>query len=92
MKNEEFENAIFPDEDEIADRILVDETTAAMKNKLELKRGCGRNHWWELTEDALWDMIDEHYQICRKHPKQIIDIINLLAMLRMLYSLKGKKV
>lgn len=79
------------DKDYLADYLLAKDTEQAMLEKLEQKRGEGRGGWWEDDEtdcrpnyidEELWKMVDDHYARCKEDPHQIIDVINLLAMIR----------
>lgn len=65
--------------DYAADEIGIDRFSAAMRAKMEKKRGEGRrgwNEWDECTVDMLWSMLSEH--IAKRDP---VDIGNFAMMI-----------
>ena len=90
-KYERFIESITVLSNEKADNVLINHTLQAMNNKLGKKRGEGRCGWWECSKAELWEMVDDHIQRAKNDPHQLIDTINLLAMINFLSYMEQKE-
>ena len=72
--------------DVLADKVLIAETAEAMSIKLSQKRDDGRTGWWHDDPEILsflWELATDHFERAKTDPHQLIDCINLLAMIKL---------